>query len=238
MIRTQIQLTEEQSTRLREVSRKVGVSTAEIIRRSIDLYLESSAETCSRPHDRLEAIQVVGRFHSGLGDVASRHDDYLDEAYAPLLAVGDGDLAEGAFVSAASPTGIYLDTSALYAVFDGDDRAHPRVARAWDELLGSDAALHTSSYVLVEMSALLQHRLGVAAVDAFATYVLPWVHVSWVDDSLHAQAVAGLLAAARRDLTLVDCTGFVLMRRLGLRRAFTLDRHFAAQGFEVVPGRL
>jgi predicted DNA-binding protein len=84
MIRTQIQLTEEQSARLREVSRRAGVSTAEIIRRSIDRYLAVSAEAGQRPADRLEALKVVGRFRSGLDDVASRHDDYLDEAYAPL----------------------------------------------------------------------------------------------------------------------------------------------------------
>jgi len=131
--------------------------------------------------------------------------------------------------------GVFLDTSGLYAVFDGDDAGHPTAARVWDELLRSDVALHMSSYVLVELTALLQRRLGVQAVDALATYVLPWVHVSWVDESLHAQALAGLLAAGRRDLTLVDCAGFALMRKLGLRRAFTLDGHFAEQGFTVLP---
>ena len=131
--------------------------------------------------------------------------------------------------------GVFLDTSGLYAVFDGDDVGHPAAARVWDELLRSDVALHMSSYVLVELTALLQRRLGVRAVDALATYVLPWVHVSWVDESLHAQALAGLLAAGRRELTLVDCAGFALMRKLGLRRAFTLDGHFAEQGFTVLP---
>jgi predicted nucleic acid-binding protein len=138
-------------------------------------------------------------------------------------------------VSAGALTGVYLDTSALYAVFDADDRAHEAAARAWEELLGGEASLHTGSYVLVETTALLQRRLGIAAVDAFTTFVLPWVRITWIDESLHAQAVSGLLAAGRRDLTLVDCAGFVLMRRLGLRTAFTLDRHFAEQGFEVLP---
>jgi predicted nucleic acid-binding protein len=140
-------------------------------------------------------------------------------------------------VSAGAPTCVYLDTSALYAVFDADDRAHEATARAWEELLSADASLHTSSYVLVETMALLQRRLGVAAVGAFTTFVLPWVRITWIDESLHAQAAAGLLAAGRSDLTLVDCAGFVLMRRLGLRTAFALDRHFAEQGFEVVPAR-
>jgi predicted nucleic acid-binding protein len=33
----------------------------------------------------------------------------------------------------------------------------------------------------------------------------------------------------------VDCVSFEVMRRLGIRRAFTLDEHFREQGFEVVP---
>jgi hypothetical protein len=38
MIRTQIQLTEEQSKTLQEFALKEGVSVAELIRRSVELY--------------------------------------------------------------------------------------------------------------------------------------------------------------------------------------------------------
>jgi len=135
----------------------------------------------------------------------------------------------------ASNGGVFLDTSALFAVVNAADARHLAAARAWEELLNSDAALHTSNYVLIELTALLQSRLGVPAVDALGTYVMPWVHISWIDNALHAQAMAGLLAAGRRDLTLVDCASFTLMRKLGLRRAFSLDRHFVEQGFGVLP---
>ncbi len=82
MIRTQIQLTEEQSARLRQAARRSGVSTAEVIRRSIDRYLEQEAAQPAGA-TRLAMLQSVGRFHSGLSDVSERHDDYLDEAYLP-----------------------------------------------------------------------------------------------------------------------------------------------------------
>lgn len=131
--------------------------------------------------------------------------------------------------------GCFVDTSALYAVFDSRDAGHIVSAGAWEELSSSDVPLFASSYVLVETTALLQNRLGVRAVDAFYTHVVPWLHVTWVDDSLHAQGIAGLLAAGRRDLSLVDCTSFALMRALGLRRVFSLDAHFRDQGFEVKP---
>jgi predicted nucleic acid-binding protein len=131
--------------------------------------------------------------------------------------------------------GCFVDTSALYAVFDRRDLWHADAAQVWRELSGSNAPLFVSSYVLVEMTALLQNRLGMGAVDAFYTHVLPWLQVTWVDASLHAQGVAALFAAGRRDLSLVDCTSFVVIRRLGLRRVFSLDAHFRDQGFEVQP---
>ena len=64
----------------------------------------------------------------------------------------------------------------------------------------------------------------------------PILHPVWVDESVHASAVASLLAAGRRGLSLVDCTSFELMRRNGLDEALALDRDFVDQGFGVSPG--
>lgn len=134
----------------------------------------------------------------------------------------------------APASGVYLDTSALFALFDADDAAHGAAAQVWRRLISSDAPLHTCNYVLVELTALLQHRVGLAAAGALETHVLPWVNVLCVDVALHGQAVAGVLAARQRDLSLVDCASFAAMRRLGLRRAFTFDQRFAEQGFELL----
>lgn len=81
MIRTQIQLTEEESLALKEEARRSGVSVAELIRRSVDRFLEQAR--CSAPQNvgRLAALQIIGRFDSGLTDISTRHDDYLVEAY-------------------------------------------------------------------------------------------------------------------------------------------------------------
>ena len=122
MVRTQIQLTEQESEALKDAARRTGLSVAELIRQCVDRFLEQTGGAEPSAAGRLSALQIVGRFHSGLTDISSRHDD-----------------------------------------------------------------------------------------------------------------TAGLLSARRQDLSLVDCTSFAVMRSLGLRRAFTLDPHFAEQGCEVVP---
>jgi len=89
--------------------------------------------------------------------------------------------------------------------------------------------------VLVETTALAQRRLGLEAVRALRDDLVPVLRVAWVDEDLHATALTALVAAGRRSVSLVDHVSFELMRRRGVRRALALDRHFAEQGFELLP---
>ena len=136
-------------------------------------------------------------------------------------------------VNADSPC--FLDTSALYALFDRAQEENRLVTSAWGGLVSSDAPLVTSNYVLVELTALLQRRLGLEAVEALADFVLPFLDVIWIDQDTHGRALSILQATRRRDLSLVDCSSFALMRGRGIRRAFALDGRFAEQGFDCLP---
>ena len=128
-----------------------------------------------------------------------------------------------------------VDTSAIYAVLDGDDDSHLPVFSQWLRLLDDRETMVATNYVLTESVALCQNRSGLAMVRDMLARVVPALHVQWIGEDLHALALASLLSANRRDLSLVDCTSFEAMRRLGIHRAFTLDDHFREQGFEVVP---
>ncbi len=86
--------------------------------------------------------------------------------------------------------------------------------------------------MLVETTALLQHRIGMDAVRVFSDDIVPALEVRWIGEEEHRAATLAVLAANRRGLSLVDCTSFEVMRRLGLRTAFSFDAHFAEQGFE------
>jgi Arc/MetJ-type ribon-helix-helix transcriptional regulator len=78
MIRTQIQLTEEQAAKLKRVAAGRGVSMAEVIRDAVD-RIPDRDDRAERWARALAAIGV-GHDRDGATDVSVRHDEYLVEA--------------------------------------------------------------------------------------------------------------------------------------------------------------
>ena len=130
---------------------------------------------------------------------------------------------------------VFIDTSAFLSLMDGDDAHHPPTAQVWADLLHAESILIVSNYVLVETFALVQNRMGMKAVRCFQEDIAPLLNIQWVTAEIHQSAIGAVLAAGRKKLSLVDCSSFEIMRRAGIRRAFTLDRHFEEQGFSVIP---
>lgn len=82
MVRTQIQLTEEQAEAVKRLAAREGRSMADVIRSGIDLQLLRSSGVTDAERRR-RALAAVGRFRSGATDIAEHHDVALDEAFDP-----------------------------------------------------------------------------------------------------------------------------------------------------------
>lgn len=129
---------------------------------------------------------------------------------------------------------VLIDTSAVFALLDEDDAHHARSIRALGLLKGTTDELVVHSFVLSECIALLQGRLGPAAVRRFARTIAPILSVVWVDPELYDRGLSAMLASGRRTVSLVDHVSFILMHDLGIRTAFAFDQDFADQGFELL----
>ena len=129
---------------------------------------------------------------------------------------------------------VFVDTPALFALLAVNDAMHKKAGCNFVYCAEHDAQLVTSSYVLVETLALLQSRIGLQAVSDFQLKFLPLLEVIWVDGEWHNRAVQRLLSQGRRALSLVDSLSFEIMESLDIKKAFTFDKYFSEQGFEVI----
>ncbi len=81
MVRTQIQLTDEQAEKLKRLAAERRRSMADLIRESVDRWLEEQAG--SKRGERMRAAaRLFGRFHSAAGDLSARHDAHFADAAA------------------------------------------------------------------------------------------------------------------------------------------------------------
>ena len=82
MIRTQIQLTEDQARALKDRARLEERSMADLVRECVAEYLARRPAPDARKL-ALRACDLKGRFRSGCPDLAEAHDRYLDDAFDP-----------------------------------------------------------------------------------------------------------------------------------------------------------
>jgi hypothetical protein len=83
MVRTQIQLTDEQHRQLRRWAHRVGISLSEAVRRCVADRMTREETAPSRDERVAAALAVCGRHRdpAGLSRVAIEHDEHLAEAY-------------------------------------------------------------------------------------------------------------------------------------------------------------
>jgi len=136
---------------------------------------------------------------------------------------------------------IFVDTSALFAVLDADDDNHQRALRAWNPMLDQleadpGAAITHTAASSSRAAALVQRRLGMDATRDLLETIVPSLTVVWIDEQIHRLAVAAMLPAGKRQVSLVDWTSFTVMRDRAITHAFAFDDDFERQGFKTFKG--
>ncbi|MEK7704502.1 MAG: PIN domain-containing protein [Myxococcota bacterium] len=129
----------------------------------------------------------------------------------------------------------FVDTSGFYALLVATEQRHREVTTAFRTLVEKGSDLCTSSYVLVETIALLQHRIGLAPVRDLHRAFVPLLDVRWVDEVLHSRAIARLTREDRRQLSLVDCVSLELLRSEQIDTVLSLDPHLGEEGAALLP---
>ena len=132
---------------------------------------------------------------------------------------------------------LYVDTGALLARYLRRDGHHRAAVRAWRLVEERRLRCCTSDFVLDETFTLLARRSSYAFAVERASNILSSAALVILrpgrEEELAALDLFRKFADQRVSFT--DCVSFVLMRKHGIRRAFSFDRHFTDAGFDRWP---
>ncbi len=129
---------------------------------------------------------------------------------------------------------ILVDTSAIYAFISQSDQFHTQSRETYSEILERGDRLYTTSYVLVEFTALIHRRLGFEPLRAFMESIHGVWETLWIGQSTHGQIWDRMKARGDGRLSLVDWS-VIVMAEETRSTIFTFDSDFVREGLTVVP---
>jgi predicted nucleic acid-binding protein len=132
---------------------------------------------------------------------------------------------------------VFVDTSAWYALADASHPDHAGMADSLRALVHRSSRIVTTNLVLAETHALLLRRANrEAALELVRRVRQPPNVIEYSSIDREEEALSAWIARfSDQRFSLTDAVSFVVMKELGIREALTLDRHFAAAGFTMLP---
>lgn len=127
---------------------------------------------------------------------------------------------------------VLVDTSAVFALLDRSDKCHEAAKTTLSRLNTRRVEPLLTNFIVAECHALALSRIGAeVARNWLLRNVWPVERVA-VDDEV--KAVEIIRQYTDKTFSYTDATSFVVMERLGIRKAFAFDPHFRQYGFQVV----
>ena len=129
---------------------------------------------------------------------------------------------------------LFLDSSALFAFVDRDEKSGVTVATYLEE---AKRPLITTDLIFAESLSLITKRLGkkVGIETGLKLRSSEFARVITLDEAIRDEAWNLYQKYRDKDFDFIDATSFIFCRRRKIQEVLTLDRHFQQMGFSVVP---
>lgn len=135
---------------------------------------------------------------------------------------------------------ILVDTGGWIAMAVKRDRFHKKAAAYYLKLSKEKMPLVTSNYILTETYTRIRYDDGHTKAIQFNTLIQEAIGVGrllleWVTPAIHQGAWEVFEGYTDQDFSFVDCTSFVIAKKVGASEAFGFDDHFKTMGFILRP---
>lgn len=133
-----------------------------------------------------------------------------------------------------NPQKVFVDTSSFVALQDDRDSNHKKAVSLAKILHAQKAQLYTSSDVIGEALTVIARKLGKkAALVYYKNYIKSGVIEVFIDKYLHEETREFFLQLKQKNISFIDCSSVVAMKKEKINTIFTFDGDFKVLGVEL-----
>ncbi len=136
---------------------------------------------------------------------------------------------------------VFVDTGGWIALLVSRDLYHKKAVSYYTGLSQQNVLLMTTNYVLMETYTRIRYDDGHAKALQFHDVIQKAVEVSrvkieWITPAVHNEAWKIFRDYKDQEFSFVDCTSFVVAKKVKVNEVFGFDQGFIVMGFILKPG--
>lgn len=130
---------------------------------------------------------------------------------------------------------IFVDTSAFYAMVNRGEKNHKKIAGFIEK---KKNLLVTTNFIFAETLSLITKRLGKNIAIKFGEGLRDSrrIKIFFLSEEYQEEAWNLFFEYRDKDFDYIDATCFTFMKKIGITKALTLDKHYNQMSFIMLPG--
>lgn len=128
---------------------------------------------------------------------------------------------------------VFIDTNVFVAIKDDKDLTHDRAILLLKTLKSKKVRFFTSSDVIGESITVISKKLGKLAAVEFLNHVSNYAQEIFIDAFLHKESRNLFKRIKSKNISFIDCSSAVAMKRNKIKSIFSFDRDFKKMGVKL-----
>lgn len=131
---------------------------------------------------------------------------------------------------------VFVDTSALVALFDRKDHNHLQAKAILEKIRTDRKRMIITDYIFDECITTVLSAVGHQSAVMVGEFILSSkiIEITWLDESVKIKAWDFFGQHSDKRFSFTDCTSFILMKQLRVNKYFSFDSDFRQAGFKEV----
>ncbi|MDP3918088.1 MAG: PIN domain-containing protein [Candidatus Woesebacteria bacterium] len=129
---------------------------------------------------------------------------------------------------------VFIDTNVFVALKDDTDSTHEKALKLLKILIEQKTSLFTSSDIIAESLTVISRKLGKDEAMEFLKELKTYAKEIFIDESIHAETRKFFAKVKSKNISFIDCSSVIAMKRNKIKYIFSFDEDFKKMGVELL----
>lgn len=129
---------------------------------------------------------------------------------------------------------IFVDTNVFVTLRDTTDSTHKKAVEFYKLLKKTDYKFYTSSDIIAESLTVISKKVGKKSAIDFLDELEGVIKEIFIDEKLHKETRRFFAKVKSKNISFIDCSSVIAMKRSKIEVIFSFDEHFRNLGVSLL----